>query len=325
MSAPEKVAAERLEGVVARVDARGCLVRLVTQRADLPGGGRELWCSVAGKLHLKDRTGQKTPVAVGDRVIVRLEAGNEERRVAHIAELFPRTSMLSRPASHGGRIEHVLAANVDQVLIVASALEPAFNPSLVDRLLAVVEWSRLGALLVLNKMDLVTKEPAEVAAYRALGYEVFPVSAATGSGVADLRARLAGKVSVVTGHSGVGKSSVLNALEPGLGLVVGEVNAVSGRGTHTTTAAVFVELAAGGAVIDTAGVREFGLFKIPSRELSWLFRDLAAVAPGCKFGDCSHTHEPGCAIEAAVEDGRIAPFRYDSYLKILESMQGGPA
>ncbi len=317
-------APDLLEGRVARVDARGCLVRLTAARADLPGLGREIWCAVAGRLHLKDRTGQKTPVAVGDRVVVRLDVGTEERRGAQVVELHPRTSMLSRPAVHKGRVEHVLATNVDQVLIVTAAADPAFNPSLVDRLLAVVEWSRLEAVLVLNKMDLVAGEPPEIAAYRALGYAVCPVSATTGTGIAELRARLVGRTSVVVGHSGVGKSSVLNAVEQGLGLVVGEVNAVSGRGTHTTTAAVLAELEEGGAVIDTAGVREFGLFKIPPRELSWLFRDLAAVAPGCKFGDCSHTHEPGCAIEAAVEAGRIAAFRYDSYLKILESMQGGP-
>jgi ribosome biogenesis GTPase len=207
------------------------------------------------------------------------------------------------------------------VLIVASAAEPAFNAALVDRLLAVVAWSRLEPLLVVNKMDLAAGEPPEVATYRTLGVPVFLASARTGAGLPALRARLAGRVSVVTGHSGVGKSSLLNALEPGLTLAVGAVNEVSGRGTHTTSAATHVELAGGGAVIDTAGVREFGLFQVPPRELAWLFPDLAAVAPGCRFPDCSHTHEPGCAIEAAVEAGTVAAFRYDSYLKILATME----
>jgi ribosome biogenesis GTPase len=304
------------EGTVARVDARGALVRLDAPHALAPGGGREIWCSVAGRVHLKDRTGQKTPVAAGDRVRVRVES----TQGAQVAELLPRRSLLSRPAVHKGRVEHVLAANVDQVLILAAADDPPFSPGLVDRMLAVVGWSRLQAVLVINKMDLVAAEPAEAEVYRRLGIPVYPVSAAQGTGLALLRERLAGRVSVVTGHSGVGKSSVLNALEPGFALRVGAVNESSGKGTHTTTAAVHVELPEGGAVIDTAGVREFGLFRIPARELAWLFPDLAAVASGCRFPDCSHTHEPGCAIEAAVDDGRIAPFRYDSYLKILESL-----
>lgn len=304
-----------LPAVVVRVDARGCAVRLDAPVPDLPGDGRSLWCAVAGRVHLRDRTEQKTPVAVGDRVGVRRDA-----RGAQVAEVRPRTSVLSRPAAHRERVEHVLAANVDQVLIVSAAADPPFNPALVDRLLVVVEWSRLRAVLVLNKIDLVAAEPPEAQAYRALGYPVLAVSARTGAGLEALRAQVSGRVSVVTGHSGVGKSSLLNALEPGLTLKVGEVNAVSGRGTHTTTGAVLVDLAGGGALIDTAGVREFGLFKIPARDLGWLFRDIAQVAPGCRFPDCSHRHEPGCAVLPAVADGRIAAFRFDAYLKIRATL-----
>jgi ribosome biogenesis GTPase len=149
---------------------------------------------------------------------------------------------------------------------------------------------------------------------------VIPASAVTGLGVEELRRGMRGRVSVVAGHSGVGKSSLLNAVEPGLGLAVGEVNVKSGRGTHTTTAAVYRPLAGGGAVIDTAGIREFGLFGIPARELTWLFPDLAAVAPGCRYPDCTHDHEPGCAVLPAVEEGRIAAFRYASYRRILTGM-----
>lgn len=315
MKAP---APDLADALVMRLDARGCLVRLEEGRADVPGDGRTLWCAVAGRVHLRDRAGQKAPVAVGDRVRVRV--GGSGGGGYAVAELYARRSLLSRPAAHQGRVEHVLAANVDQVLIVSAAADPPFNPALVDRFLAVVEWSRLAALLVVNKADLMADEPPELATYRALGYPVLGVSATSGAGVAELRAALLGRTSVVAGHSGVGKSSLLNAVEPGVGLAVGRVNEVSGRGKHTTTAAVLIPLSGGGAVIDTAGVREFGLFNIPARELSWLFRDLAAVAPGCRFPDCSHTHEPGCAVSLAVQDGRVAAFRYDSYLKILESM-----
>jgi ribosome biogenesis GTPase / thiamine phosphate phosphatase len=304
------------DGVVSRLDARGCLVRLDAARPEVPGDGRDLWCTVAGRVHLKDRTDQKAPVAVGDRVRVLLGA----KHGATVAELYPRRSLLSRPAVGKSHVEHVMAVNVDQVLVVTSAADPEFNPAFVDRILAVSAWCRLEGLLVVNKMDLVPAEPPEAAVYRALGMRVFPVSARDGSGVPALRAALADKVSVATGHSGVGKSSVLNAVTPGLGLAVGEVNQVSRRGTHTTTAAVRMELPGGGAVIDTAGVREFGLFHIPARDLTWLFPDLAKAAAACRFPDCSHTHEPGCAVAAAVEAGQVAPFRYDSYLKILESM-----
>jgi ribosome biogenesis GTPase len=190
----------------------------------------------------------------------------------------------------------------------------------VDRILAVVEFSHLEALLVVNKMDLVDAEPPECAAYRDMGYDVLPTSAATGVGVEALRLRLVGRTSVVTGHSGVGKSSLLNAVEPDLGLEVGTVNAFTGRGTHTTTAASWRPLRGGGAAIDTAGVREFGLWGIPPRDVPWLFRDLAAIAPGCRYPDCSHTHEPHCAVKTAVDGGRIAASRYESYLRILESL-----
>jgi ribosome biogenesis GTPase len=152
-----------------------------------------------------------------------------------------------------------------------------------------------------------------------MGYAVLFASARTGEGVDDVRASLAGKTSVVTGHSGVGKTSLLNAVEPGLGLAVGEVNPVTRRGTHTTTASTLVDLRGGGAVIDTPGIREFGLYNVPARELTWLFRDLRAVAPRCRFKDCLHVREPGCAMPSALESGEVAPFRFDSDLRLLET------
>ncbi len=310
-----------LAATVVRLDARGCLVRLDEAQTDLPGGGHALWCGVRGRIHLRDRRHQKAPVAVGDRVHV---IRTQEDRGA-VDEILPRRSTLSRPSTRSGRIEHVMAANVDRVVIVSALREPPFNPALVDRLLAVVAYSDLDALLVVNKMDLATAEdgaeaPPEGAVYEALGYEVLRTSVVTGQGIEALRAALAGRTSVVAGHSGVGKSSLLNAVQADLGLAVGEVNAVTGRGTHTTTAAAWIPLEGGGAVIDTAGVREFGLWGIPKRDLPWLFRDLARLAPDCRYPDCSHTHEPACAVQEALVEGALAPFRFDSYLKILESL-----
>lgn len=302
---------------VVRLDAKGCLVRLDEPLADLPGDGHELWCGVRGKIHLRDRRHQKSPVAVGDRVLV--IRSQEDRGV--IDSIEARRSTLSRPAARRERVEHVMAANVDQVVIVTALLDPPFNPAWVDRVLAVVEFSELDAVVVINKMDLGDEAPPEAAVYEALGYKVLCTSAAAHTGIDALRETLVGRTSVVAGHSGVGKSSLLNAVQVDLGLVVGDVNAVTGRGTHTTTAAVWLDLVGGGAVIDTAGVREFGLFGIPKRDLAWLFRDIALFAPDCRYPDCSHTHEPGCAVQAALLDGALPPFRFDSYLKILESLE----
>jgi len=300
---------------VARLDAKGCLVWLDEQRDDIEGDGWTLWCNVRGRIHLRDRTHQKSPVAPGDRVHVIRTAPDR----GAVESIEPRSSSLSLPG-RGGRIERVMAANVERVMVVTSADDPPFTPGLVDRVLAVVEYSRLEAVIVVNKMDLVESEPEEAAVYRRIGYEVLPASATDGTGIESVAAALRDRSTVVTGHSGVGKSSLLNVVQPGLGLKVGEVNPTSGRGTHTTTAAVWIPLEGGGAVIDTAGVREFGLYGIPKRDLGWLYKGIAAVAPGCRYPDCSHTHEPECAVQEALVEGEIAPQRFDSYLRIWESL-----
>ncbi|MCB9829374.1 MAG: ribosome small subunit-dependent GTPase A [Planctomycetes bacterium] len=242
----------------------------------------------------------KTPAVVGDRVVVRW-SGEDRGAIDH---LEPRRD-LSAPA-RARRCRNVMAANADRVAIVSAAADPIFNPALVDRILAVVEFSHLDAIVVVNKLDLVDEEPEELDVYRELGYAVVATSVVDGRGIEALRDELAGRVTVVTGHSGVGKSSLLNAKRRAdLGLAVGDVNEVTGRGTHTTTASTWVDLDVGGAVIDTAGIREFGLFGIPKREVPWLFRDIAKIAPECRYPDCSHTHEPGCAV-LIIEDGRLA-------------------
>ena len=296
------------EAVVIRQDARGCRVRF--------DDGEERWCSVRGRVHLRGPKTATTTVAVGDRVVVRPEG----RERGSVEEILQRTSVLSRPDPHEVRRQHVLAANVDQVVVATAAADPAFSSGFVDRVLAVAEWSRLAAVIVVNKMDLVEAEPAECEAYRRMGYRVVLASARRGDGTDALRDMLTGRVSVVTGHSGVGKSSLLNAVEPGLALKVGLVNVVTGRGRQTTSAAVLVPLTLGGGVIDTPGIREFGLFNVPPREVTWLFRDLREIAPNCRFGDCLHRGEPGCAMLAAVEAGTVAAFRFESYLRLLETV-----
>jgi ribosome biogenesis GTPase len=313
MRKADRVPADLEEGLVVRQDAKACVVR----RSD----GSTMRCAVRGRVHLDGRTTATTTVAVGDRVRVR-EAKDGE---GVIEGVLPRTSVLARPEPDRGRrrnvlFQHVLAANVDAVAAVSAAAEPAFSPSFVDRLLAAAEWSRLGAVVIVNKVDLVAAEPPEVGAYRRMGYRVVLASARTGRGIDEVREVLSARTTVVAGHSGVGKSSLLNAVSPGLALDAGAVNPVTGRGTQTTTASVLVSLAGGGAVIDTPGVREFGLYNVPVREVTRLFRDLAAVAPSCRFSDCSHRTEPGCAVPAAIEAGRVSPWRFESYLRCLDSL-----
>lgn len=310
--------AEASPGTVVRQDAKGVLVRL-------DDGSADLWCSVRGRVHLGGPVSATTTLAVGDRV--RVHRVSDDRGA--VEEVLPRRSVLSRPEPDQGRrrtrlLQRVLAANADRVVVVVAAADPGFDPGIVDRVLVVAEWSRLDALVVVNKMDLVAAEPPEVAVYRRMGYRVVATSATTGLGIDELRAALTGNVSVVTGHSGVGKTSLLNAVEPGLGLAVGRLNEVTGRGRQTTTSSVWIPLAGGGALVDTPGIREFGLYNVPPREVTWLFRDLREVAPRCKFGDCLHRDEPGCAVAAAVATGEIAAWRVASYQRVLATMPDVP-
>jgi ribosome biogenesis GTPase len=269
------------------------------------------------------------PVAVGDRVAF-TDAGDG---TGLITEVLPRRNALSRRAafdhggggrtSAGGEREQVIVANVDQIVAVLAAAQPAPKWNLLDRYLAAAETSGIPTLICLSKADLL-EEPAgelqaDVEAYRRLGYPVALVSAATGAGVAEFRERLRDRMSIFIGKSGVGKTTLLNALQPGLGLRVKAVNQVTGKGKHTTTHLEMFDLDFGGQVVDTPGMREFGLWKMDGADLAHAFVEFRPYLGRCRFGaDCTHAHEPGCAVKAAVEAGQIAPRRYDSYLRMWE-------
>jgi ribosome biogenesis GTPase len=253
-------------------------------------------------------TDQRHVVAAGDIVYFRPAESGE----GLIERIEPRRNVLSRTSK--GR-QHVIVTNVDQLLIVASAAEPHLKPNLIDRFLVEAERLSIPAVICINKIDLI--DPADLmplaGVYGQMGYEIILASAARGVGVARLRRLVAGKESVVAGQSGVGKSSLLNAIEPGLGLRIGEVSSENQKGKHTTTVARLIPLGLGGYVVDTPGIRQFQLWDIVPEEVDSLYRDLRPYVSLCRYPNCTHTHEADCAIKNAVADGRLDARRSESY------------
>lgn len=261
------------------------------------------------------------PVAVGDEVRF-VDAGGGS---GMIVEVLPRRNKLTRPAPVPGRrvFEQVIASNVDQVIPVFAAANPAPKWGLLDRYLVSAEAAGLSSLICISKMDLgrADSELLQVMAdYKRIGYPVLPTSTLTAEGLDDLRNTMQGRVSVLVGKSGVGKTSLLNAIQPGLGQRVQEVNR-SNKGRHTTSHVEMFPLDFGGAVVDTPGIREFGLWDIYADELAAFFPEMRSLVGTCKFGlDCRHDEEPGCAIRKNVMAGEISPQRYKSYLHLVEEL-----
>ena len=257
---------------------------------------------------------------IGDRVEVeRLDDGT-----GAIASVEPRERRFSRrqPGPRGTWREDVMVANPDLVTLVFAVDRPPPNPRLVDRFLVVAEYNEVPALIVANKVDLLGQEAASAifGPYERIGYGVIYASAKAAIGLEELRGQLAGRLSIVTGPSGVGKSTLLNALQPGLHLATGEVSsAEEGKGKHTTTHAELLPLdgPAGGYVADTPGIRELGLWQIPPTELAWCFPEFREHLGNCAFNDCTHLHEPRCGVRAAVASGAVSDDRHDSYRRLL--------
>jgi ribosome biogenesis GTPase len=244
-----------------------------------------------------------------------------------IVEILPRTSWLSRPAPVPGQrvFEQVIVSNADQVIPIFSVASPTPKWGLLDRYLVAAEAAGLPALIVITKLDLTWKNPQieeDLETYRRIGYPIHMVSSATGEGMEELKSLLQGKTSVLVGKSGVGKTSLLNAIQPGLGLRVKAVSSGEvGKGRHTTTHYEMFELDFGGRLVDTPGMREFGLWDIQAGELASFFPEMNPYVGQCKFGlGCSHDREPGCAIRKAVMAGTVSPYRYQSYMRLREEL-----
>jgi ribosome biogenesis GTPase len=235
----------------------------------------------------------------------------------------PRRSQVSRRDPSQPRREQILVSNIDTVLVVAAAKRPDLTPRLIDRFLVAAESREIPAVIVVNKIDIDAENERApmVEGYRALGYAVLETSAETGEGVDTLRASLQDRTSVLMGHSGVGKSALANALHPDLKLRTGDVHERTGKGLHTTSTVSLLRLPWGGYIVDTPGIREFGLWDLEPRDITFCFREMADKMQSCRFNDCLHEREPGCAVKAAVDAGEITPWRYESYLKILETLR----
>lgn len=308
-------AAHRL-GVQREVDSSAGLagrvlsVHGLTCRVQTAAG--RLYSCVTRRLLKTLATEERQPVVCGDRVQFRLADDNE----GLIERVEPRYGLLSRASK--GRA-HVVAANVDQVLIVASVAEPALKLHLIDRYLVCCEQQRLTPVICLNKVDLI--DPAnlqpQIGVYAQAGYRVLLVSTVGGQGVDAVREQLAGRETAVVGQSGVGKSSLLNAVEPGLNLRTGAVSAENEKGRHTTTTAQLLPLSDGGYVVDTPGVRQLQLWDVAPAEVAGFFRDLRPLVSHCRYPDCTHAHEEECAVKSAVADGWLDLRRYESYLHLL--------
>ena len=275
-------------------------------------------CRVKGNFRLRGIR-STNPVAVGDRVVVEERTGG----VAYITEIGDRRNYIIRKASNLSKQSHILAANVDLALLFVTVARPVTTTTFVDRFLASAEAYRVPVVLVFNKMDELSdteRDEAEglMALYNAVGYECLPLSAVTGEGLDALKERMRGSVCLLAGHSGVGKSTLLNRIIPGANARTAAVSEAHGTGMHTTTFSELYDLLGGGSVIDIPGIKGFGTFNMEPGEVAHYFRDIFRLSAGCRFHNCTHTHEPGCAVLEALEAHRLAPTRYASYLSMLE-------
>jgi ribosome biogenesis GTPase len=284
-------------------------------------GGQDIESKIKGNFRLRDIR-STNPVAVGDRV----EIEPNPEGTAFITEIEDRKNYMIRRASNLSKQSHIIAANIDQAMLIATINYPITTTIFIDRFLATAEAYNVSVKLVFNKTDRFQRADKEamerlINLYTGIGYPCFRLCAKNGDGMEDLKAELKDKITLLSGHSGVGKSTIINKLVPGTDLKTGDISEYHNKGTHTTTFSEMIPLPGGGYLIDTPGIKGFGTFEMEDAEVSHYFREIFACSTGCKFGNCTHRHEPGCAVLQAVSREAISMSRYKSYLSILKDRE----
>jgi ribosome biogenesis GTPase len=289
--------------------------------------GQLLDCKVKGNFRLKGiRT--TNPVAVGDRVTISQQSTtNTQQPTPWITAIEDRKNYIIRKSINLSKQSHIIAANVDQAFLIVTVANPQTSTTFIDRFLASAEAYRVPVVLIFNKTDLLDEDAlryqqAVVNLYETIGYECRQVSAETGEGIDDLRPMLEGKITLLSGNSGVGKSTLINRLVPGANLRTAELSDAYNMGMHTTTFSEMIPLTSG-YLIDTPGIKGFGTFDMEPEEITGYFKDIFHFSKDCRFSNCTHTHEPGCAVLKAVEEHYIAESRYQSYLSMLDDKEEG--
>ena len=284
----------------------------------------KIWnCKIRGKLKIADAISSTNPIAVGDKVNILIE--DEHQNSAIITEILARENYIVRSSPHNKYQKHIIASNLDLAVLVATIKDPRTSQGFMDRFLVTAEAYHISILIIFNKSD---KHIGKVAEqwqnkkdiFEKIGYSTITLSANTGEGIPELKEILKDKTSLLSGHSGVGKSSLINILIPDFNLRVGKISDWSGKGQHTTTFAEMFDLPLGGRIIDTPGIKELGIVDFEREDLAHYFPEMKVLIHGCKFHNCIHQNEPGCAVKKAVAAGAISLDRYESYLIMLDGL-----